>query len=391
MGNARAYPVILAASVLVALAAVAGVFAIMHPTALVIALGFVGVVAFSLFSFWRLAANSELIEDASAHQTAPLADLGHALTQRLQVNFDDMDELSSEIGAMLEQSSLSLHKSFNGLSDKSAIERRILDDVVKKLSQKGSDKEGESNVTLQHFANEVGSVLDGYVSLFVGVSDKSIQAVHSIQDMVTHFDSMFVLISEIRGIADQTNLLALNAAIEAARAGEAGRGFAVVADEVRKLSQNSNKLNDEIRERAQTAKETISHVEKAVSQIASMDMSLALNGKDYLDRMLNQLEDLNHHVAGSVAKGAEVGESMSKEVANAVVALQSADRVSQMVLQLREITRHMNAVLRVLNNTLSEPQKPEQAVAACVQQLAAVAQYRKPTFSQGGGGDVELY
>lgn len=87
--------------------------------------------------------------------------------------------------------------------------------------------------------------------------------------------------------------MALNAAIEAVRAGEAGRGFAVVASEVRKLSQSSSSLSEQIRSQVQKTKATIGEARKIVGEVTAKDMNVAITAKGRIDDMLSEIGLLN--------------------------------------------------------------------------------------------------
>lgn len=262
-------------------------------------------------------------------------------------------DAGDQIHSLVDSSVSSLYQSFQGLNDKSTAQSELMMSVIKRISGDGEPGE-DKRVTIEEFANEVGRILDDYVKLFVDVSDKSVSAVHNIQDMVKQLDGMFELINDIRGIADQTNLLALNAAIEAARAGEAGRGFAVVADEVRKLSQDSNTLNEQIRERAEGAKSTITNVEAVVGEIASLDMNIAIDAKGHLDGMLAELEGVNQSVSEGVSGLAELNNSIHQDVNQAITALQFADMVGQKTDSIRQQSEILQGLLAVLHEASAE-------------------------------------
>lgn len=297
----------------------------------------------------------------------------------------EIQQKAKQIQTTIEDSSMRLHSSFRGLSESATRGKDLMMDIVRQLS-----KGDRGEVSLKSFADEVGRILDDYVRLFIDISDKSVQAVHKIQDMAQQFDEMFVLIKDIRGIADQTNLLALNAAIEAARAGESGRGFAVVADEVRKLSQDSNALSEQIRQKAELSQVTVTEVQSVVGDIASLDMNIAIDAKGHLDGMLDELERVNEKVAQSVSEGAAVGEEINREVSIAFAALQSGDQVAQYAQRVTQAS----ALLAQINTKLSEMGRESDIRQALHAHAALFAQIRvEPDVAskRAQSSDIELY
>lgn len=309
---------------------------------------------------------------------------------------DDLKTLSNDIHQIVNDSVQKLYTSFRGLNDHSSTQNDLMISVANRIAGRAEDDdEEESTLTLHDFAEKVGRILDDYVKLFVDVSDKSVLAVHKIQDMVKQLDVMFDLTNDIRGIADQTNLLALNAAIEAARAGEAGRGFAVVADEVRKLSKNSNVLNEQIREQTEAAKVTMTNVQGVVGEIASLDMNIAINARGHLDAMIIELEEVNQRASEGVAKLSQLNVNISQEVNTAVTALQFADIISQAANKMESKLSEIRCIVDAVHGQPEQPKdNAEIAITDAIRKLEEVIDAFESNNQQvipEGSGDVELY
>jgi methyl-accepting chemotaxis protein len=168
--------------------------------------------------------------------------------------------------------------------------------------------------------------------------------VNVINDVGGNMSEIETLLSDVQGIADQTNLLALNAAIEAARAGEAGRGFAVVADEVRSLSKNSDKFSEEIRVVVNASKKNISQAQTMVEQMASKDMNVAITSKSNINNMMQEIAGMNKVIAANVADVSALTSQIETSVGNAVRGLQFEDMSRQVVEYLAQKTMNFQAI-----------------------------------------------
>jgi len=177
--------------------------------------------------------------------------------------------------------------------------------------------------TIGAFRNVNKSVSD--LSSVIGSLNKSVQEIGDIVEI-------------IKDIADQTNLLALNAAIEAARAGEQGRGFAVVADEVRKLAERTIKATSEITRKVVTVQNdsnqtshsmsvTMENINKSTQHIEDMGSSL-----DSIADIVNEVKDRVTQVATAVEEQSAAAEQIAKNVENTALIAKSSEKKSTEIM-----------------------------------------------------------
>ncbi|WP_417538539.1 methyl-accepting chemotaxis protein [Marinobacter sp.] len=198
----------------------------------------------------------------------------------------------------------------------------------------------------------LGSAVEGVSALASDMGEAS----EAIGHVANRSDEINRILEVIRGIAEQTNLLALNAAIEAARAGEQGRGFAVVADEVRTLASRTRESTDEISQMIeglqQEVRQTVSVIDAGVDR-ASMAVDGTREAGHSLAAVVDRIGTIVEHVT-QVATAAEEQSSVSEEINRNLTAIgDAASDLRELAHQARSSGESLDEEVKILDRELS--------------------------------------
>lgn len=187
----------------------------------------------------------------------------------------------------------------------------------------------DEEITLKDFMDMFKDILNNSIHHILNTSKLAMEMVYDLKMATEKLHALESFTSEIQKINKQTNLLALNAAIEAMRVGKEGESFRVVANEVKEVSSEVNKLSKSMKTRITDVIESVASAFDTLQKVATTDMTDNLLAQEKLEKLMASLLIQNKNFSSILSENADGSERISKTIGSMVMDMQFQDRNSQ--------------------------------------------------------------
>ena len=291
------------------------------------------------------------LDDSANDELGELAYWFNTFVEKLRVMITDINGYASNLTTNADHMSSVTHRTSIGIqkqqseTDQVATAMNQMSATVQEVARNASSAAAAANEADSEAAQGKVVVKDTIEAIDALAAEVE-KAGSVIQKLEEDSNGIGVVLDVIRGIAEQTNLLALNAAIEAARAGEQGRGFAVVADEVRTLAQRTQQSTQEIRsiiERLQSgAKAAVDVMVQGKNQagVSVKQAAKAGSSLDAITEVVTTITDMNTQIASAAEEHSSVAEEINRNVVNiSEVASHTAEDATEVAQSSKQLTK----------------------------------------------------
>jgi methyl-accepting chemotaxis protein len=325
----------------------------------------------------------------AGEQLSKAADRGVSITQQVAAAIEEVargnhsqTENVTDAAKTMEQFAASITAISRGAREQADYVNRasrIIDVMVRSIQEmaEGTHTISDSAENTSIAAREGGEAVQSTISGMNRIQEKVTETAEKVKELGVYSEKIGEIIAVIDDIAGQTNLLALNAAIEAARAGEHGKGFAVVADEVRKLAERSSSATKEIAELITSIQSLTDRAVTAMEEgLREVDMGVGLseNAGRALGVILDNIKNAGVHMEGMITRTKELADNSSAVVdAMSSVAAVTEENTAA-TEEMAAGSEHISAGIQNIAAISEETAASSQEVAASTREITGTTE-----------------